>query len=365
MALKLVKRKGSKYIYMRGTVRGAFVFESTGVIDRKSAEPIRALREAELIEQSVFGKRATLTFNEAAAHYLAHHGAPEYVGKLVSHFGSQRKLHTISQSDLDAAADEIYPNASYQTKNRQVHTPFIAIWNKAVAGGWAPEKKWSRPKKPKGTLNKPAPKRSGTRAVGYERAYEFVSAMSPAPGLIMTCLFYTGMRPIELMSLDADVDDVRPDDSWLVLSNSKTGQPRGVPLHDFIVPIFRALKTRGGRLFRTPKNRPYTDGGQIKTAILGARERTGITDVSPYTGRHTVSTQLVVNGVHPHIKDQILGHAVTEMSRVYTHVPVKSLIEAINTLPVPPAWRELEWIKNPLAKSRYFVREKPPEVKTA
>ena len=51
-------------------------------------------------------------------------------------------------------------------------------------------------------------------------------------------------------------------------------------------------------------------GGQIKSAIRGARERTGVTDIAPYTARHTVSTQLVINGVHPHIKDQILGHAV-------------------------------------------------------
>jgi hypothetical protein len=33
------------------------------------------------------------------------------------------------------------------------------------------------------------------------------------------------------------------------------------------------------------------------------------------------STQLVVEGVHPHKKDQILGHAADDMSRHYTHVP--------------------------------------------
>jgi hypothetical protein len=52
--------------------------------------------------------------------------------------------------------------------------------------------------------------------------------------------------------------------------------------------------------------------------------------------------------VHPHIKDQILGHAVTDMSRHYTNVPQAPLIEAINTLPVPPAWRALPWWENPL-----------------
>ena len=55
--------------------------------------------------------------------------------------------------------------------------------------------------------------------------------------------------------------------------------------------------------------------------------------MAPYTARHTVSTQLVVEGVHPHKKDQILGHAADDMSRHYTQVPQAPLIEAINKLP--------------------------------
>ena len=70
-------------------------------------------------------------------------------------------------------------------------------------------------------------------------------------------------------------------------------------------------------------------------------------DVSPYTARHTVSTGLVVAGVHPHIKDQILGHAADDMSRHYTNVPQAPLIEAINKLPVPAAWRAIEWTRAP------------------
>lgn len=39
----------------------------------------------------------------------------------------------------------------------------------------------------------------------------------------------------------------------LVLASSKTGEPRGIPLHDFVVPLFTALVERGWRLFRTPR----------------------------------------------------------------------------------------------------------------
>jgi site-specific recombinase XerD len=107
------------------------------------------------------------------------------------------------------------------------------------------------------------------------------------------------------------------------------------------LPLFTTLKARSGPIFRNSDGEPYVvkygKSGQLKTAVRGAALRSGIKGVSLYTTRHTVSTQLVVEGVHQRIKDQILGHAVTEMSRRYTDVLQPALIEAINKLPVPDA----------------------------
>jgi integrase len=174
--------------------------------------------------------------------------------------------------------------------------------------------------------------------------------MSPANAIVMTILFYTGMRPIELFSLDCADVDVKG--RWITIKSSKTGEPRGIPMHKALVPLLTALKKRGGKLVRQWNGTPFVVreaiGGQMKKAIAGARTRSGINDVSPYTARHTVSTQLVVNGVHPHIKDQILGHAVDDMSRHYTNVPRKELIAAIDTLPTVKAWAEAPWMKDPV-----------------
>jgi integrase len=174
--------------------------------------------------------------------------------------------------------------------------------------------------------------------------------MSPANAIVMTILFYTGMRPIELFSLDCADVDVKG--RWITIKSSKTGEPRGVPMHRVLVPLMAALKKRGGKLVRQWNGSPFvvreSIGGQMKKAIAGARKRSGIKDVSPYTARHTVSTQLVVNGVHPHIKDQILGHAVDDMSRHYTDVPRKELIAAIDTLPTVKAWAGAPWMKDPV-----------------
>jgi integrase/recombinase XerD len=277
--------------------------------------------------------------------------------RLLGHF-EKTKLHSIGQEELDAAANTLYPNTSAATRNRQCHAPFITVWNHAVRNNWAEQRQWVRPKKPKGTAAIVTRPRSGTRPVAYERAAQFVLAMSPGPAMFMTALFYTGMRPIELFGLKAESVDIRK--RWIVLASSKTGEPRGIPLHEFLVPLFAPLVERGGILFRTPRGESYplTEdvGGQLKTAINGARRRSGVTDVSPYTARHTVSTQLVINGVHSHIKDQILGHAVDDMSRHYTHVPQGPLIEAINTLPVIDSWRKAWWWDDPVECSSKLVK---------
>lgn len=352
MPLKLKPR--GKVWWIRGTVHGQTVYESTGTHDKEVAEALRIKREAGLVSDHVYGAKATRTFAHAVESYLKAEGDARFVGTLDSgllgHFYDKR-LADIKQNDLDAAATKLYPTAQPETRNRQCYTPFIAVWNHAVKNGWAEVRLWSRPKKPKGTnVVRIRSQRSGQSPVDYERAAKFVAAMSPAPAMVMTFLFYTGLRPIEAFALAAE--DVYVGKRWLVVRKSKTGEPRGVPLHSFLCSWIQPLVDRGGLLFRGPRGEAYKEvqegGGGLKTAINGARKRSGIKDVSPYTGRHTVSTQLVVNGVHPHIKDQILGHAADSMSRHYTNVPQAPLIEAIDTLPVPTAWRALPWLAAPL-----------------
>lgn len=372
MPLKLVQRKGSDFYYIRGTVRGQSLFESTGTRDREVAEAIRIKTESRLLNESVHGKKALITFEEAAESYIASGGSERFLIKvspstgkvsgIVAHFRGQL-LKDLTQSDLDAAARILFPTASAETRNRQCYTPFIAVWNHAAGNQWAEVRQWKRPRKAKGTNVVKLKVRAGTKPTSYDRAAQFVAAMSPAPAQLMTALFYTGMRPIEMFLLEAS--DVNVPGRWITLDASKTGEPRGIPIHEFLVPLFEALVARGGVLFRSHKGEPYPPteefGGQISSAITGARNRlkkrgVSIVDVAPYTARHTVSTQLVVNGIHPYIKDQILGHAADDMSRHYTHVPQQPLIDAINTLPVPQLWRDQEWWSDPVYWSRRLVK---------
>lgn len=349
MPLKLVIRKDTPYFWLRGTVCGTRAFKSTKLTDRKLAEAMRKRIQREIETEHAFGIGIDKSFDDACDAYLVSGGSARFLPPLRKLLGS-KKLKHINQAGLDDVARKLHPMVQPETLNRQVYTPFMAVWNYATENGWARLRKWRRPARRRGTWNAPSVKRSGATPVEYDTAASFLAAMSPAPAMLMSFLFYTGMRPIEAFALQAHDIDLKK--RWIVVRSSKTGQPRGVPVHSWLCEWLPDFVDRGGTVFRTTIGLPYQNEerkGSLKTAIRGARTRSGITSISPYTARHTVSTQLVVNGVHQHIKDQILGHAVDNMSRRYTNVPQSALIEAIDTLPVPAAFSAMAWASSPKA----------------
>src|SRR5882757_662852 len=122
MSLKLTRRNGSDHWYIRGTVRGQSVFETTGTDDKEAAEAIRIQREARLLKDSVYGRQASATFAEAAVSYLAAGGSPRFLGEevdgkwtgLIGYFYS-KPLRSIGQNELDEAANKLYPGTAPDT----------------------------------------------------------------------------------------------------------------------------------------------------------------------------------------------------------------------------------------------------------
>ena len=259
MVIKLIRRKDSPNWWLRGTIRGISVYESTGIANREAAELILTVRSKEVLDESIFGRKVNATFDQAAESYLSGGGSPRFLSALRKHLGPKH-LRKLRQNDINAVALKLHPDATPETRNRQCYTPFIAVWNHAVRNDWADIRQWVRPRKPKGTTRRGGAIRSGTIPVSYDRAAQFVAAMSPAPAMVMTALFYTGMRPIEIFALECN--DINVDGRWIIVRNSKVGEPRGVPMHDFLVPLFESLLARKDRIqkvFRSFKGQPYTN----------------------------------------------------------------------------------------------------------
>src|SRR5512132_277714 len=75
----LTKFRRGRIWYLRGTVRGFHVYETTGTADAIRTEEHRARREAQLWDRSVTGERGAHTFGEATLIYLqARHPGPSF-----------------------------------------------------------------------------------------------------------------------------------------------------------------------------------------------------------------------------------------------------------------------------------------------
>ena len=142
MPLKLTKR-GQVY-YLRGTVAGQRVYESTGIGDKRSAEVMRARREAEIIERASYGRAATLTFAEAAATYMEAGGEARYLAPILRHFGPKFRLADMDNEAVNGAARALYPTAAPATINRQLITPISAVVNMAADDGHCPPRRFRR-----------------------------------------------------------------------------------------------------------------------------------------------------------------------------------------------------------------------------
>jgi integrase len=281
MPLKLKRRPGRPFWYMHGTVRGISVRESTGVADQKAAEAIRARREWEIIQRSIFGAAATATFVGAAVSYLEAGGERTFLKPIIARIGSM-PLAKIDQAVIEKTARALYPTASPATLNRQAYTPIAAVLNHAAKRGLCARRVIERPAQPKGRV----------RWLTFDEAERLLDACSPHLRPLVMFLLGTGARMSEGIYLEWREVDLAG--AHVTFLDTKNGEHRGVPLHARLVDELRGLRHQQGRVFRTAAGLPYAEkesgGGQIKTAFRGACRRAEITEFSPHDCRHTWAT---------------------------------------------------------------------------
>jgi integrase len=321
MPLKLKRRPGRPHWYIHGTVRGISIRESTGVADQKAAEAIRARREWEIIQRSVFGAEATATFVSAAVSYLEVGGERLYLKPIIAKIGSTA-LAKIDQPLIEKTARGLYPDGSPATRNRQAFTPIAAVLNHAAKRGLCARRIIERPSQPKGRI----------RWLTFEEAERLLGACSGHLRPLVMFLLGTGARLSEALYLDwRDLDLAGAHVNFI---DTKNGEARGVPLHSRLVNELRNLRHKQGRVFRTPAGLAYAEkesgGGQIKTAFKGACRRAEIADFSPHDCRHTWATWHYAANRDLVALMKLGGWKSERMVLRYAHVNVAQLAPSIN-----------------------------------
>jgi len=288
MSLKLKRfPKRSTCWYIRGHVRGQSVFETTGTDDRAAAEAYRIKRESELLDRSIFGAGATVTFLEAAVSYLEAGGEARFLGKLdekssewsllIGHFKTT-PISNIGQHEADEAARKICRTAGNATRKRHVYVPLCAVLNHA-AGKWK-----VRVEK----IKHPKVKKVPVRWATPDYVAKLLPECPPRLRRFVMVIVYTGARLSEALRVDWQSDiDLRS--RTLTLGRTKNGEMRTAHISDPLLLELAAAPEdeRKGLMF------PWADKNNVHKRLRSACKRAGIGYLSPHQlGRHTYATWL-------------------------------------------------------------------------
>ncbi len=313
MPLRIVSRPGRATLYVRGTVRGQSVFESTGTERADTAEAYRAKREAELWHASVFGTRATATFQAAAASYLTAEprtaGTKALVHRLLLALGPL-SLAQVDQERVDRLyCQMLRPDASPATKLRNVLTPLRAILEHGARRGWCDRPAFEVPRQPRPRVAFLTP----------GEASALLDAAAPHLRPLIVFLIGTAARMSEALELDwGDIDLAA---ARAIFRRTKTGAERRADLVPAVRAALAALPHREGRVFRpaypgrrTPgqtgqiwrageayRDAGRTGGGQIRTAWSAACRRAGLPGAwQAWTDTAGRPCRRFVPALHPH-----------------------------------------------------------------
>ncbi|MFE8873973.1 tyrosine-type recombinase/integrase [Acetobacter persici] len=279
MPLKLMTVAHHRNFYVRGTVGGRRIYESTRTSNRKEAEQYLAKRHAELWTEHIYGQRAIVTFRQAVTAYLeAEQRSPatqRYLERLLAYFGDAQ-LSKITQACVDKASQSILTDAASAratTKIRSVITPLRSVLEFAAIRGWC-----DRP-----AFKGPRTQKARTAFLRPEEATRLVRAAAPHLQPLLIFLIGTGCRMSEAMELDWQSVDLK---GARCVVWQKQGNERHVDLPPVVIRAMVSLAWREGRVFRPggqkgASNEAYHDtgrryGGQIKSGWSYACKRAGL-----------------------------------------------------------------------------------------
>jgi integrase len=330
--LQVVSRPGSKFLYLRGTVRGQRVYESTQTDDPALAEEARSARETELYRCAIHGIKPKVSFAAAALSYLEAEprsaATKVALGKLLRFLGPSLACDDIDQGRLDVAARRLCrPTATPATRLRQVITPAKAVLSHAARRGWCPAPIFERVKGGQSRTDWLAPAEAEA-LIAHAAAH-----LKP----LLVFLFCTGARLGEALALEWR--DVDLQHSRATLRDTKNGRDRLVELCPRALVALANLPQREGRVFRQRGGKPYRRteesatvgyGGQIRKGWASALEAAEIgKPVTPHHARHSfASWHYVVHRDLLRLKRDGDWSSVTLVER-YAHLVPDGLVPAI------------------------------------
>lgn len=284
MPLKLVKPRSDKspYWYVRGTFCGREHFVSTKARDQKAARKFKEQFELGLLKQEAANQRPG-DFRLAAEMYVGFRKPAlrdrRWIDKLVDLIGDV-ELANIRQNTLVSAANQLYPRATPETKNRQAMGVASSILHYAAECDLCP---YIRVRKFK-------EKTPEARALPRADAERLILAAEGEMQTLLIWLFHQGWRVSDTLRLRWDDIDMAAETARYHIS--KTDDWRVMPLHPRVMASLSAIGPGQGKIFH------WSDKSNLYRDLKPFCKRVGV-EFTPHMARHSFATWLANDGVSP------------------------------------------------------------------
>lgn len=138
-------------------------------------------------------------------------------------------------------------------------------------------------------------------------------------------IYTHGLRVSELPALT--LSDIDSKQNVLIVKNSKQNKDRNIPLDQVCLVHLRQYYRRYKPKFLLfPGQSGLYSPTSIRKILTKAVQAAGITkNVTPHTLRHSYATHLLEQGTDLRYIQEILGHASSKTTEIYTHVTTKHL----------------------------------------
>ena len=151
---------------------------------------------------------------------------------------------------------------------------------------------------------------------------------------IILMLIYNGCRISEF--LDLKKEHVHLDEQYFDVIASKTDNGiRKVPIADKVLPFYRAWyeSSTCEYLLHTPDQKHFDYRNYYDSYFIPLMDQLGYTQ-TPHCTRHTCISMLAEAHVDQTMIKKIVGHsgAMTLTEKVYTHLDISALVDAINSI---------------------------------
>lgn len=212
------------------------------------------------------------------------------------------------------------PTISHSTINRELAC-LKTMLEKAVEWGKLKENSAKKVKKFR-------EEKKSERILTADEKEKLMAEASPELRPILTIALNTGMRKGEILNLRwSDVDLVK---GYILISRTKSGEPRKVPMNHHVLGVLGGMKQRGEYVFEGERSgAPITD---VKTSFCGACRRSKVKGLRFHDLRHTAATMMVEAGIDLVTVSRILGHSSIQMTMRYAHPTPKNMRLAVRKL---------------------------------